>query len=703
MGNGVIMLKELFNPESVAVIGASRTEGKVGRAVIENLINDFKGSIIPINPKSGEILGLPCYPTILDVPDNIKIDLAVIVIPARFVPDTIDECGQAGVKNVIVISAGFKESGVDGAKLERECVDIATQYGMRILGPNCLGLIDTTSNLNASFAASMAHSGNIALMSQSGAICTATLDWADAKGVGFSKFVSLGNKADLTENDFLLEFADDDSTAVITAYLEGIKDGPRFMDIARRVSKIKPIIVLKSGRTAVGSRAVSSHTGTLAGSDEAYNAAFSQIGVIRADSVEDMLDYARAFSSRLIPRGKNIAILTNAGGLGILTADACSTAGLSLASFEEPTILRLRERLPPAANFYNPVDVLGDASAELYGYALEVLLDDKGVDGIILLTSPQAMTAIDEIATIVADKAKWSEKPILCSFVGGTRIVEGERILNSRQIPNYSFPERAVASMRTLCAYFEIRERIYNPPPSIESDKEMAAKMLENAAKRDQRTLGLESFDILKAYNIPVVATEITNTLASTIAACEKMGYPVVMKIVSPEISHKSDVGGIRLNLRNADDVERAYHTMMSDVRRYMPDAHIAGIQVQKMITEGKEVIIGMNRDVQFGPLLMFGLGGTYVEFLKDVSFAVAPINKDDAKHMVSSIKTYPLLAGVRGEEPSDIDSIIDVLMKFSQMVTDFPQILEFEINPLMVLSDGQGCVAMDIRLTLGD
>ncbi len=697
------MLKELFNPESVAVIGASRTKGKVGRAVLENLLNDFKGSIIPINPKSDDILGLPCYPTILDVPDNIKVDLAVIVVPARFVPDTIDECGRAGVKNVIVISAGFKESGVEGAKLERECVAIATKYGMRMLGPNCLGLIDTTSNLNASFAASMAHSGNIALMSQSGAICTATLDWADANEVGFSKFVSLGNKADLTENDLLLEFADDDSTSVIAAYLEGIKDGPQFMDIARRVSVIKPIIILKSGRTAVGSRAVSSHTGTLAGSDEAYNAAFSQSGVIRADSVEDMLDYARAFSSQPIPRGKNIAILTNAGGLGILTADACSTAGLSLASFEENTILRLRERLPPAANFYNPVDVLGDASAELYGYALEVLLDDKGVDGIILLTSPQAMTAVDEIATIVAEKSDLSKKPILCSFVGGTMIAEGERILNSRQIPNYSFPERAVASMRTLCAYSEIRGQTYNSPPSIGSDKEMAAEILENAAKRNQRTLGLESFDILKAYNIPVVATEITKTLPQTIDACEEIGYPVVMKIVSPDISHKSDVGGIRLNLQNADDVERAYHTMMSDVRRYMPDAHIAGVQVQKMVTGGKEVIIGMNRDVQFGPLLMFGLGGTYVEFLKDVSFAVAPINEDNAKHMVASIKTYPLLAGVRGEEPSDIDSIVDTLTKVSQMVVDFPQILEFEINPLMVLPDGQGCVAMDIRLTMGD
>ncbi|MBW6470363.1 MAG: acetate--CoA ligase [Methanosarcinaceae archaeon] len=695
------MLKDLFNPESVAVIGASRTKGKVGRAVLENLINDFKGNIVPINLKFDEILGLPCYSTILDVPDNIKADLAVIVVPARFVPGMIDECGQAGVKNVIVISAGFKESGVEGAKLERECISVATKYGMRMLGPNCLGLIDTTSNLNASFAASMAHGGNIALMSQSGAICTATLDWADANEVGFSKFVSLGNKADITENDLLLEFADDDSTAVITAYLEGIKDGPQFMDIARRVSKIKPIIVLKSGRTAVGSRAVSSHTGTLAGSDEAYNAAFSQSGVIRADSLEEMLDYARAFSSQPIPKGKNIAILTNAGGFGILTADACSKAGLSLSSFDESTILRLRERLPPAANFYNPVDVLGDASAELYGYALEVLLDDKNVDGIILLTSPQAMTAVDEIAMIVADKAKSSEKPILCSFVGGTMIAEGERILNSRKIPNYSFPERAVASMRTLCAYSEIRKQIYNPLASIESDKEMAAKILGNAGKRNQRTLGLESFDILKAYNIPVVATAITRSLPQTIEACEEIGYPVVMKIVSPNISHKSDVGGIRLNLQNADEVERAYHTMMSDVGRYMPDAHIEGVQIQKMVTGGKEVIIGMNRDVQFGPLLMFGLGGTYVEFLKDVSFAVAPINKDDAKHMVSSIKTYPLLAGVRGEKPLDIDSIVDTLTKVSQMVIDFPQMLEFEINPLMVLPDGQGCVAMDIRLTI--
>jgi len=695
------MLEKMFNPDSVAVIGASRTQGKVGRAVLENLINDFKGHIIPINPKADEVLGLPCYPSILDVPSGAGIDLAVIVVPAGFVPDVINDCGHAGVKNIIVISAGFKESGVEGAKLERRSVEIAQEHGMRIVGPNCLGIIDTTSKLNASFAASMAHSGNIALMSQSGAICTATLDWADAKHVGFSKFISLGNKADLAENDFLKVFVEDDSTTVIVAYLEGIRNGQEFIEVARSVSKLKPIIMVKSGRTAVGSRAVSSHTGTLAGSDEAYNAAFRQSGVIRADSVEEMLDFSRAFSSQPIPDGNRIAIITNAGGLGILTADACSENGLSMASFEESTIARLRERLPPAANFYNPVDVLGDASAQMYGYALEVILDDPNVDGIILLTSPQAMTAVGEIAEIVVENAGSSAKPILCSFVGGTRIADGERILNAQHIPNYPFPERAVSSMHALCSYAEIKKQTYSAPSVIKADKKSAAFILDNASKLKQRTLGLESFDILKAYNIPAVKTANTRTLPETIAACEEIGYPVVMKIVSPDISHKSDVGGIRLNLENADDVERAYHTMMASVRRYMPHAVISGVQIQEMVTGGKEVIIGMNRDVQFGPLLMFGLGGTYVEFLKDVSFSVAPINTDDARHMITSIKTYPLLTGVRGEEPSDIDSIVDTLTRVSRMVVDFPQILEFEINPLMVLPEGQGCVAMDIRLTL--
>ena len=389
------MLDKLFDPDVVAVIGASRTEGKVGHAVLKNLLQGAGHNVIPINPNVTEILGLKCYADVLDVPE--KIDLAVIVVPAAAVPSAMEKCDRQA-NYAVVISAGFKEASIEGARLEREVTAIAEKYGIRMVGPNCLGIIDTSSSLNASFAASMAFPGNIAMMSQSGAICTVTLDWADRIGVGFSKFVSLGNKADLAENDFLELFRKDKSTAVIAAYLEGVKDGPRFMEVARNVSREKPIIVVNSGRTAVGSRAVSSHTGTLAGSDAAYNAAFRQSGVIRANSLEEMLDYSRAFSTYPFPRGKKVAILTNAGGLGILTADACYSIGLSIYSFEEGTITKLKQKLPEAAGLYNPVDVLGDAGPQLYEHALEVLLADSNVDGIIVLVSPQAMTDVPAIA-----------------------------------------------------------------------------------------------------------------------------------------------------------------------------------------------------------------------------------------------------------------------------------------------------------------
>lgn len=693
------MLDKLFNPDVVAVIGASRTEGKVGHAVLKNLLEGSARKIIPVNPKVTEILGLKCYADILDVPE--KVDLAVIVIPAASVPLTLEKCGQAGISYVIVISAGFKEASLEGARLEREIIAIAEKYGIRMVGPNCLGIIDTSSSLNASFAASMAHAGNIAMMSQSGAICTVTLDWADRIGVGFSKFISLGNKADLAENDFLELLKTDDSTAVIAAYLEGVKDGPRFMDVAREVTRRKPVIVVKSGRTAVGSRAVSSHTGTLAGSDAAYNAAFRQSGVIRANSLEEMLDYSRAFSTYPLPHGKKVAILTNAGGLGILTADACYSTALAITSFEDVTIAKLRERLPEAAGLYNPVDLLGDASAQLYEYALEILLDDPNVDGIIAIVSPQAMTDVPAIAQVLVDTIQKSEKPILCNLAGGTRITTGEKLLNRHGIPNYPSAERAVASMKALCDYSSIKIKEHTNSVVMAVQREVAQKIINDAIASGRRTLGLESIGLLKAYGIPVVQSRMAGSLSEAIQVCEEIGYPVVMKIISPDISHKTDVGGIKLNLRNAEDVERAYFTMMSDVKHYMPNAQITGVQVQQMITGGKEVIIGMDRDPQFGPLLMFGLGGTYVEFLKDVSFAIAPINDKEAQHMISSIKTYPLIAGVRGETPSDIKAITDTLLKVSQLVMDFPQLMEFEINPLMVMPEGKGCLAMDIRMTL--
>ncbi|WP_370575547.1 acetate--CoA ligase alpha subunit [Methanomethylovorans sp.] len=696
------MLDRMFDPNAVAVIGASKSKGKVGRAVLENLIAASNNiDIIPINPKDEEILGLRAYPSILDVPKEKNVDLAVIVIPARLVPEAVEQCALAGVMNIVVISAGFKEAGIEGAHLERECIALCDKYGLDMVGPNCLGIIDTDSGLNASFAANMALKGNIAMMSQSGAICTVALDWAEKTNVGFSKFVSLGNKADLDENDFLQFFDNDASTAVIAAYLEGVKNGPDFIRIARRVSQSKPVIIVKSGRTSVGSRAVSSHTGTLAGSDAAYNAAFRQSGVIRADSLLEMLDMSRAFSSYPLPKGRNIAIVTNAGGLGILTADACSSAGLTITSFGESTINELRKILPPAANLYNPVDVLGDASADVYARALEIVLVDTNVDGVILLVSPQAMTDVTEIATKIVDTIKGSEKPILCNLAGGTRVSEGENLLQKNGIPNYQSLERAVDSMDALCTYYSIRKKKYVPSGEMSVDKEIADSLIKDAISNRKRILGLESMGILSSYGIRVVDSRIVKTLPEAVRVSEEISYPVVMKIVSPDISHKTDVGGIRLNLQHADDVERAYNSMVSDVHRFMPEARIAGIQIQKMLSGGKEVIIGMNRDPQFGPLLMFGLGGTYVEFLKDVSFAVAPIGAEEAKHMISSIKTYPLIAGVRGEAPSDINSIVDALVRISQLVTDFPEILEFEINPLMVMQDGKGCVAMDVRFTI--
>ncbi|MCS3924156.1 acetate--CoA ligase alpha subunit [Methanosalsum natronophilum] len=697
------MLKKMFSPKSVAVIGASKNKEKVGYAVLKNLVDSFKGKIYPINPNAETILGLKAFSSIKEIYLETPIDLAVIVIPSQFVPDMIEECGNVGVKNLIIISAGFKETGIKGAKLEKKCVETAKKYGIRFLGPNCLGLINTSAGLNASFAATMAKPGNIALFSQSGAICTSALDWADNKNVGFSKFVSLGNKADISENDLLKEFLIDYDTKVVAAYLEGVSNGPEFIKTSRKLSQKKPLVVVKAGRTAAGSKAVSSHTGTLAGSDEAYNAAFSQSGVIRADTLEDLLEYSHAFARYYYPKGDNIALITNAGGLGILAADECHLRGLFLSEFEDITYIRLKEALPPAASIYNPVDVLGDASSEIYKNALNIVLKDSNVDGIILLISPQSMTNIEEIAYNIKSIIETSHKPILCSFVGGSRIGKGEKILQKSNIPNYSSPDRAVASMKALSTYRKIKNKHYFDAPEIVGDKALVSRMLKKAQEKKQTVMGLEAFDILKAYGIPVIEKEVARSLEDTLRYCEKIGYPVALKILSPDISHKTDVGGIKLNLNDCEEVEKAYNSMMSSVRRYMPHATISGVQIQKMVTSGREVIIGMNRDVQFGPLIMFGFGGTYVELMKDISFGLAPLTEKDAKKMISSIKTYPLLAGVRGEKPHDIDSIVDVLLKVSQLSIDFPEILEFEINPLVVFGERKGCTAIDMRLTLSE
>ncbi|MGA2676297.1 MAG: acetate--CoA ligase family protein [Methanobacterium sp.] len=691
---------DMFNAKSIAVIGASETKGKIGYDLMISLLNYYKGEIIPVNPKGGKIHGIPAYASIRE---HGPVDLAVIAIPAHLVPATVEECGEIGIKNLVVISAGFKEVNEKGAELENQLVEICKNYEINLVGPNCLGIMNTYNDMNASFAAHIAHKGNIAFMTQSGAIMSAILDYADKRNMGFSRIVSLGNKAGINESDCMENFMNNDNTEVITSYLEGIVDGPGFIDICRKASKKKPIVLIKAGRTSKGSAAVSSHTGTIAGLDSAYDAAFSQCGVLRATYLEEMMDYSRALSLFPLPKGNKIAIITNAGGPGILTTDAAIEVGLEMAELTDDTKERLKEVLPETASVENPVDVLGDASPYRYTVALYIVLKDPNVDGVIYLVTPQSVTDPEGIANVAIEHANTSDKPVLCSFFGGTRCDEAERVLASKNVPNYLYPKAAVKSMKALYDYCIIKNQEYPKPPKLEVNKSIVKRIIEDAKKKGVYTLGLESFDILKAYGIPTVGTAITSTVEETMESADEIGYPLVMKIVSPQISHKSDVGGIKLNLNNAAEVKAAYEDMMENIPKKEPKAHIEGVQLQKMLSDGTEVIIGMVKDPTFGSMLMFGLGGIYVEILKDVKFAIAPVNEIEAKKLITGIKTYELLEGTRGSKARDVESIAQIILRVSQLVTDFPEINEFEINPLMVFGEGEGALSVDMRLILNE
>ena len=689
---------DMFDAKSIAVIGGSETKGKIGYDLMISLLNYYKGEIIPVNPKGGRIHGIPAYTSIKE---HGPVDLAVIAIPAHLVPAAVEECGEIGIKNLIIISAGFKEVDGEGAELENQVVEICKNYDIDLVGPNCLGIMNTYNDMNASFAPHIAHKGNIAFMTQSGAIMAAILDYADKRNIGFSRIASLGNKAGINENDCMLNFMENENTEVITSYLEGIIDGPSFIEVCRKASQKKPIVLIKAGRTFKGSEAVSSHTGTIAGSDSAYDAAFSQCGVLRATYLEEMMDYSRALSLFPLPKGNKIAIITNAGGPGILTTDAAIKVGLEMAELTTETKERLKEVLPETASVKNPVDVLGDASPYRYTVALYIVLKDPNVDGVIYLVTPQSVTDPEGIANVAIEHANNSDKPVLCSFFGGTRCDEAERVLASKNVPNYLYPKAAVKSMKALYDYTIIKNQEYPKPPKFEVDKSIVKRIIEDAKKKGVYTLGLESFDILKAYGIPTVGTAITQTVEETIESGEEIGYPLVMKIVSPQISHKSDVGGIKLNLNNAEEVKAAYEDMMENIPKKEPEANIEGVQLQKMLSHGMEVIIGMVKDPTFGPLLMFGLGGIYVEILKDVKFAIAPVNEIEANNMITGIKTFELLKGTRGNKAKDIESIAQIILRISQLVTDFPEIKEFEINPLIVFEEGEGALSVDMRLIL--
>jgi len=695
------MLEMLFNPRSVAVIGASENPDKLGYGILANIIQSgFSGPIYPINPKATEILGLKNYPSVLDIPD--PVDLVVIVVPGKFVPPLLEEAGQKGVRGAIIISAGFREAGPEGAKMEQQLVATAKQYGMRLIGPNCLGLIDTLTPINASFAAGMPSKGTIAFTSQSGALCTAILDYALAKNIGFSHFVSLGNKADVDEVALFQAWGQDDQTNVIIGYIEGVKDGQAFIKTARDAARRKPIIVVKSGRTASGSKAVSSHTGSLAGSDAAYDAAFKQAGVLRAESVQELFDYSTAFAYQPPLQGNRIAIVTNAGGPGVMATDALERQGLVLASLQPETEAALANVLPAAANIHNPIDVLGDAAADRYGAALEAALQDSAVNGAILILTPQTVTDIKGTAEALVRASKGSKKPVLGCFMGEKEVSKGVDILSANLVPNYPFPERAVAAFGAMYRYYTWKQQ---PPAEIKSydvDKDAVAKLFATIRADGRKTIGdAEAGAILQAYGITTPKSAVKATPDEAVAYCHEIGYPVVMKIASPDILHKSDVGGIIVGVKNDQEVRQAFDTLIERAKAHKPDATIWGAQIQEMVTNAREIIIGMNRDPQFGPLVMFGLGGIYVEVLKDVTFRVAPMSKLQAQEMVESIRSYKLLTGVRGQAPSDLDAVVDTILRVSQLVTDFAEIAEMDINPLLVRDQGKGAVAVDMRLIL--
>ncbi|MFP3854288.1 MAG: acetate--CoA ligase alpha subunit [Anaerolineales bacterium] len=697
-------IQAFFDPKSVAVIGASTSPGKLGYSVLENLIEGgFQQggrSLYPINPSAEEILGLKVYPNVTDVPEDI--DLAVIVIPYQIVPSALRDCGEKGIPSAVVITAGFREAGREGLQRELELIDIAEQYGIRLVGPNCLGVIDTFTPLNASFSAGMPPSGPMAFMSQSGALGTAILDWAMAGRLGMSKFVSLGNKADVSEVDLMRAWADDPNSNVILMYIEGLPDGQAFIRTAREVSKKKPLVAVKSGITQAGSRAVSSHTGSLAGSEQAYQAAFNQAGVLRADSLQAMFDYARGFGYLPPLRGNKVAIITNAGGPGILATDALERSGLKLAEISGDLREELMSGLPEAASAANPIDVLGDAKADRYRFALDKVMSAPGVDAVIVILTPQAMTEIRETAEAVLEVAKNSEIPIIPCFMGESRIKQGTELLEAERIPNFTFPEQAAKVLQALLTHERQRQEPLPEFESFEVDAEAVAEIFQRVRSEGRVTIGdSEARDILTAYDIEIPASELAESADEAVDIASEIGYPVVLKVASPDILHKTDVGGVKVNLENATDVRDAFDLITYRAHRYLPEARIWGCLVQKMVPEGLEILIGMNRDPQFGPLVTFGLGGIYVETLKDVSFRVAPFSRKEAEEMLTEIRTSALLDGVRGEPPVDKESLLDTLLRIGQLVQDFPEITELDINPFIVYERGQGGIAIDMRLVL--
>jgi acetyltransferase len=701
-------LTPLFCPKSIAVVGASRKVGSVGHAIVRNLIyGGYTGVVYPVNPQAKSILGIRCCKDLGAVGE--AVDLVVVVVPAPHVERVVLQAGEMGTKHVLVISAGFKEIGGEGLEREQQLKQIAQSRGVSILGPNCLGLINTDPAvcMNATFGRDIPPHGCLGLISQSGALCAALLDYAKGRGIGFSRFVSFGNKCDIDEVDILYSLASDQHTRAILMYVEDISSGPRFLEAAHAIThgeNPKPILVIKSGRTAEGAAAAASHTGSLAGSDELYNALMTQSGVFRVESVGDLFDYAEVFTDSRLPGGRRTAIVTNAGGPGIMATDACIRHGLELAKFRDYTKKSLQFQMPTVGSIKNPVDVIGDARHDRYRAALDAVTADEGVDQVLVIVTPQTMTDVTEIAGVIGETKEFCNKPMTACLMGLVDVSAGVELLQRKYgVPTFAFPENAMRALAAKSKFGEwVRSKIRGCR-AFQVNQEAVAKLFDEelAAGRSQ-LIEIQALEAMKHYGFPTVPFQLARSADEAVAAAAAIGYPVVMKIVGPKILHKTDVGGVRLDLNDEPAVRAAHDGMLDAVRtRLGKDVEIWGVLIQKMLPRGKEVILGVKRDDRFGPVLMFGLGGIYTEVLRDVAFRLAPIRENVAEEMIHDIRSIKLLQGVRGEPPSDLPAVAECLLRLSQLVTDHPRIQELDINPLLVYARGKGAMVADARIIL--
>jgi acetyltransferase len=710
-------LDAILSPKSVAVIGASTTPGKVGHDIFVNILKGgFTGTLYPVNPTARAISSVRAYPSIKDVPD--KVDLGIVILPPKAALQSIQDAVAQGVKGIVIVSAGFREVGSEGREIEDRIVSACREAGVRLIGPNCLGVINPLPaiRLNASFSARMPKAGNISFISQSGALCTAVLDFAADRKFGFSKFISIGNKADVDELDLLRYLHQDHDTEVILLYIEELRRGPEFIEAVKEITcgdyRPKPVLVIKSGRTSAGAQAAASHTGSLSGTEGVYNAIFQQSGIIRVDSIDELFDFATAFAykneselgklRRKVPAGNRVAIVTNAGGPGIVATDMTMFSGLELARFKDETIETLASHLPSTANLKNPVDVIGDATTERYENALGAVIRDEGVDGALVILTPQSMTDVLGTAEAIARIARRSFKPILCCFMGVIDVSAGVRYLQDHGIPVYKFPENAAKAFGALYRYSNWLNRQHLAQYQLTFNRDRAAAIIQDCLARGKTRLGeLDGIGILESYGFKVLPTKLAKTSEEAADLAADMGFPVVMKIVSEQILHKSDAGGVMVGIGTAEEAQQAFDAIVSRAHTYKKDAVIEGVLVQKMASSGTEIILGLNRYPVFGPLLMFGIGGIFVEVFQDVTFRLAPIGRNEARRMVRQIKGYKLLQSFRGRPKGDIETVEKCIVGLSHLAMNHPEIVELDINPLLVHAEGQGATAADCRMIL--